>query len=620
MFLFDSRSDFFVAGEASAEQVDSEIDSDIVLNFLEGYELDLSDENFKCEVLFLMNLRNVPFDLCNDFADLLVDNFRVELLKLVKNDPYLAFESALRKINALYLEFFKDTDLGDIIFDVGVILLVENKVFFTKRGEIDMYLLRSGQINQISDALVDSKDETEFFANVASGEFQKNDHFLIASDRLLRYTTFNDFLKFSKDIETFSENILENLSDKLDHQIGIMSCFITDLAETAPNLQGKKERSSFSLFEFKNSSSRFMLVFVTFILLISLIAGLVFTFKSNVATTGQLDMADSIQNIRNIILNAKSEVSTERAFYTLNLAEDKIFELEKSIGSSKVLSELKKEIEEVMLTIDNVVLIEEPLQVFDINTFNPNDNILGLFVVENDLHIVGDSALYKTLSSEKSEKVVNFEKKINPQLVVASPEYDSLLLLSKDMKLKEVNKKGLRTLVTNTEFSDSVVDMVAYGKRLYFLDTAEKNVFKLQRVNNGYYSKTDYFSEPVDFLESVNQLTIDGSLYVFTEKFQFNKFFKGELDANFVLLSQPYNKIDYLDDVYTAFDHSFIYALDAKSSMIYRFYKDPVHNNLEYDKVYSFPKINDVLGFNVNYNKEELFIYNDKKVYRLDLR
>ncbi len=54
--------------------------------------------------------------------------------------------------------------------------------------------------------------------------------------------------------------------------------------------------------------------------------------------------------------------------------------------------------------------------------------------------------------------------------------------------------------------------------------------------------------------------------------------------------------------------------------MIYRFYKDPVHNNLEYDKVYSFPKINDVLGFNVNYNKEELFIYNDKKVYRLDLR
>src|SRR6056300_1395700 len=97
MFNFDSLSDFFVSGD------DSDIDSN---SFLEGYQLDLSEEGFKCEVLFLIKIHNLNPELSLEFSDLLVDNFRSELLNSIKNDPYLAFESALRSVNKFYNEFF----------------------------------------------------------------------------------------------------------------------------------------------------------------------------------------------------------------------------------------------------------------------------------------------------------------------------------------------------------------------------------------------------------------------------------------------------------------------------------------------------------------------------------
>ncbi|MBI95898.1 hypothetical protein CL656_02010 [bacterium] len=615
MYFFDSKVEFFTSNN------NQEISEK---TYIEGYELDLSDENFNAEVLFLIKIQNLDMEKASEFSDLLVDNFRIELLKLLQKDPYAGFESGLRKVNTFYEEFFDGTDLKEEDLpkiDVGAILLVNNKIFFTKRGDIDMYLLRTGQINQISDALVDASQD-EFFSNVASGEFQVGDHFIISSDRILRYISFNDFLKYSRNIDTFKEGLLETLNPNLEHLVGIMSSYISELKET--NDSEDSITNTGSKFSIKNlnlsaHSSRIFLIFITLLLIIVLISGLVFTFNKNVKTQEGIDVATEIQNIKNTIINAKSEVSLDRAFYTLNLANDKINKLESLNQKSKVLNDLKDEIQEVMLTLDNVSVIDEPLEIFDMESLNPSHEIKTMFLSGGDLMVASNKSLYQNLASTQSQKILGFDENFNPRVKTFSADYESIIYLDNENKLKELNISGIRSLNVSNEFSDSIVDIFAYGKRLYFLDNQDKNIFKLQRVNNGYYSKSNYFTQSQDFLESATQIAIDGAVYAFTDKFQFNKYFKGDIDSSFVLQNQPYVKIESLKDVFADFDHSFIYALDSKSNKIFRYYKDVESNILDYNKVYSFPNIDNVENFIVDYNNEEIYISNSKKVFKFSL-
>ena len=579
MYFFDSKVEFFTNKIEKIEEPNI---------YVEGYELDLSDNDFKAEVLFTISIKNLKPEMAAEFSDLMVDNFRIELLKLLQKDPYVAFESALRKVNSFYLDFFSDLEEDSMpLIDVATILLVGNNVYFTKKGQIDMYLVRSGQINQISDALVDSSD-SEFFANVASGEFQTGDHFVLSTDRILRYISFNDFLKFSRNSETFKDDILELLNPKLEHLVGVMSCHISETKEVSGQSSDAEnsgnQKFSFSNLNFKNHSSKIFLIFITLLLIVILVSGLVLTFNKNLKTQEGLDVATEIQNIKNTIINAKSEVSTERAFYTLNLASDKINNLESLNQKSKILNDLKSEIQEVMLTLDNVSVIESPLEIFDISTLNPNEEIKGIFINDNNLMVASNKSLYKNLASNKNDKIATFDVEINPKVKSYSSVFESLLFLDKDNKLKELNSSGIKSLNVNVDFSDSISDLFAYGKRLYFLDNQDKNIFKMQRVNNGYYSKSNYFENSQDFLESAKQIAIDGSVYAFTDKFQFNKYFKSELDSSFVVQNQPYMKIENLTDVFADFDHSFIYALDGKAGKIFRYYKDSKTNVLDYDK------------------------------------
>lgn len=659
MYFFNSKSDFFTVNLDLEKSTNS---------FIEGYELDLSDKNFKAEVLFMIKINNLDNEIATEFSDLLVDNFRIELLKLLQNDPYAAFEAALRKVNSFYVDYFadfqvdskmatqdqpedenKDEDKNSEDFkedsdleedsslkdsdqsyqthehesnllptiDVGVILLVDNKVYFTKKGNMDLYLIRSGQINQISDALTDNQED-EFFANVASGEFQSNDHFIISSDRILRYISFNDFLRFSRNIDTFKDSIVEALTDNQNHFIGLMSCYVNELKEggSVENHEETNKNSLLSGFNLSKNSSRIFLIFITLLLIIFLVSGLVMTFNKNLKTQESLDVATEIQNIKNIIINAKSEVSNDRAFYTLNLASDKITELENLTNKSKILNDLKDEIQEIMLTLDNVQSIDEPLEIFSIDEFNPKEEIKGIFIADGNLLVASADNLYKNLASNQNQKVLNFQTKFNPRIATYSNDFESIIYLSLDNILYELNESGIKSLAVNNEFSDDVVDIFPYGKRLYFLDNAEKNVFKLQRVNNGYYSKSNYFDDSMEFLGSTSQIAIDGSMYAFTEKFQFNKYFKSELDSSFILQNTPYLNISNLTDVFTDFDHSFIYALDSKASKIYKYFKDSETNTLDYDKVFSFPSLDMIQSFLVDFNNEQIFINTNKKVYK----
>tara|TARA_B100000700_G_scaffold268052_1_gene308436 strand:- start:5173 stop:6381 length:1209 start_codon:yes stop_codon:yes gene_type:complete len=401
-----------------------------------------------------------------------------------------------------------------------------------------------------------------------------------------------------------------------------MSSYISELKET--NDSEDSITNTGSKFSIKNlnlsaHSSRIFLIFITLLLIIVLISGLVFTFNKNVKTQEGIDVATEIQNIKNTIINAKSEVSLDRAFYTLNLANDKINKLESLNQKSKVLNDLKDEIQEVMLTLDNVSVIDEPLEIFDMESLNPSHEIKTMFLSGGDLMVASNKSLYQNLASTQSQKILGFDENFNPRVKTFSADYESIIYLDNENKLKELNISGIRSLNVSNEFSDSIVDIFAYGKRLYFLDNQDKNIFKLQRVNNGYYSKSNYFTQSQDFLESATQIAIDGAVYAFTDKFQFNKYFKGDIDSSFVLQNQPYVKIESLKDVFADFDHSFIYALDSKSNKIFRYYKDVESNILDYNKVYSFPNIDNVENFIVDYNNEEIYISNSKKVFKFSL-
>lgn len=185
-----------------------------------------------------------------------------ELIDLIKNDFYNPlrpvtdiekdFEDSLQRINSWlqqeksqHSEIFEES-LSD--FDVDIVLLKDNDIYFSQTGEINTYLLKD---NQLID-LVEEKNKSTKFLNIISGKLENNS--------LLFFTTKNLFDYFSSSkvtqildqtpTEKIENEIKKGLSDKINrvNLLGLIISnkdeFITPIKEKTKPKAGKKEHLS----------------------------------------------------------------------------------------------------------------------------------------------------------------------------------------------------------------------------------------------------------------------------------------------------------------------------------------------------------------------------------------
>ncbi|MBU4369258.1 hypothetical protein KKG58_00665, partial [Patescibacteria group bacterium] len=183
-----------------------------------------------------------------------------ELIDLIKNDFYNPlrqvidtekdFEDSLQRINSWLQqeksqnsEIFEES-LSD--FDVDIVLLKDNDVYFSQTGEINTYFLKDDQLID----LVEEKNKSTKFLNIISGKLENNS--------LLFFTTKNLFDYFSSGkvtqildqtpTEKIEAEIKKGLSDKVNrvNLLGLIISnkdeFITPIKEkTKPPVKEKKQ-------------------------------------------------------------------------------------------------------------------------------------------------------------------------------------------------------------------------------------------------------------------------------------------------------------------------------------------------------------------------------------------
>ena len=200
----------------------------------------------RLSILINLNFKDKPNKQTLNWAK----TWSQELIDLIKNDFYNPlrpvtdiekdFEDSLQRINSWlqqeksqHSEIFEES-LSD--FDVDIVLLKDNDIYFSQTGEINTYFLKDDQLID----LVEEKNKSRKFLNIISGKLENNS--------LLFFTTKNLFDYFSSgkvtqildqtSTEKIEAEIKKGLSDKVN-RVNLLGLIISNKDEFVPPIKKK---------------------------------------------------------------------------------------------------------------------------------------------------------------------------------------------------------------------------------------------------------------------------------------------------------------------------------------------------------------------------------------------
>ena len=153
---------------------------------------------------------------------------------------------------------------------------------------------------------------------------------------------------------------------------------------------------------------------------------------------------------------------------------------------------------------------------------------------------------------------------------------------------------------------------------MYTLNPKQSQIYKYQRVRNSLSNPSEYFSLAVDELKNAQQITIDGSIYISFSDGSIKQYYQGAENEFFKLESQPLTELAQIDDIFTDFDHNYLYVLEADANRIVKFYKQN-DGDLSYIDQISFPDVRDAERMFVDYNAAKIYLASDTKVYLISM-
>ena len=293
----------------------------------------------------------------------------------------------------------------------------------------------------------------------------------------------------------------------------------------------------------------------------------------------------------------------------------------KEIVDAKVLlkqAKLQKQaIVEIKSKLDNVQKVDPTvvMNVFEVETFPKLKSVLKN---GDDFLSVTDKAVYKSLPGLFPEKQFEFNKSL---LNVTLNDRAASLLLYNGDKFQSfgLNSLVLRNLVA-PDFDFDVDRILVYGSRVYILSREDNQLYKANLLSNGLSSFTKYLANLDEvLLQKIADFTIDGAVYLGLDDGSIAKLYKGKLDTTFRIKTQPLDKVEAIDSIYTSLDHSFLYVLESNKNRIVQYYKDPT-GNLEYDRQYLFDLPDALEHMFVDYNQKVLYVASKKQVWQVPLK
>ena len=530
-----------------------------------------------------------------------------ELIDLIKNDFYNPlrpvtdiekdFEDSLQRINSWLQqeksqnsEIFEES-LSD--FDVDIVLLKDNDIYFSQTGEINTYFLKD---NQLID-LVEEKNKSTKFLNIISGKLENNS--------LLFFTTKNLFDYFSSGkvtqildqtpTEKIEAEIKKGLSNKVNriNLLGLIISnkneFVTPIKEKTkppveeekketkveppepveqesieeipkpvepPSYQSKKNRIPKRLRKIKPilpdvpiiKTSR-LTYFRKSLIIVLVILGLLFIQSIVILSRQQIKSNQTKKYTQTIEeLKIKQEELSTALIYQDPLKIKAISNdfnvllnqlLQKTKEQKQTFAFFKDGYTKQMNKFYHLIVLEKPESLIDLTTIDEDIKTAGLTNIYNDFYVFDSSNnhIYLFNIETKEAELVNQTSTNVGRLQKLIPlDNDSLIGFDQNQGIASFNTidKKLAPLKLNREnLPEQIQDINIYGNRLYTLEPDANQIYKHSKTLDGFGKEKGWIKDETNISDALS-FTIDGSVYVMKKTAQIFKFHQGKT-AEFTL-------------------------------------------------------------------------------------
>lgn len=154
---------------------------------------------------------------------------------------YERLENALKELNGLLKGFMLSEAVTDVHAIIGLVDTNEGALHLSNVGRAEAYILRDGTATQITEFSPRGKAPIAF-TQILSGPIRHRDHFIIASERLLRTVTPAQLVKMTQhDSETVIQNIVSLLASEKEIAC-IAHIIVNGETETSPEKRREEVR------------------------------------------------------------------------------------------------------------------------------------------------------------------------------------------------------------------------------------------------------------------------------------------------------------------------------------------------------------------------------------------
>jgi len=630
-------------------------------SFLKGYHVDLDG------VDLFINLEITDFDFeteAKNIGESIVEIIQKHVSETGEQPLYDRFEEALKEINFFLNDLKSKKESGDIGKMNIVIGLFEGKTLhITKTGLAEAYLLRKGNIIEISEGLYNVKGgDPNYFVNIASGELEMGDKILFASKRLLKFIGKSDLnsMFINSDIENSFQDMRSTLMAEETGDIMINGFVLEKKVEeeklpeqdmiktpsrSASSLQPSWRTTVISFLQKGWQKGRKMIMdfptqikdptirrnyIIALVVLITAILLLNITIFSNSKTKNDqlIKYEQVLQSARDLLTDAQQKklYDIKLAKKSLDEAQKKAFEVARSglyfADAQKILQDINKEAE----LMDKITRIDHPVVLVNLSKKDPTVDAIKLVHLNQTFYAITTNSILGPIVDSAPDSYAKNSLE-NGEIIVSADKFldrNNVVLLTKSNKLIEFKDNNFSFMNTDDTLWKPGVDIKTYGSRqyVYILDPANNNIWKYERTSKNYKSAIAYNSDKVDLKNGVS-FAIDGNIYILKSSGEVKKLYQQKL-ANFTIEggpSIPLSNLDRRAKIYTNENLRNIYILDPGNARVLVYKKTTFEkpDKMTYDRQYIL-KGTDLRDIYIDDTEQNLYLLTPQQILKVDMK
>ncbi len=628
--------------------------------FLKGYHLDFDGLHL------FMNVAIEGYEFDAEPQNM-VQNFLEILQKHITEENELSmydrFEEGLKEVNFFLNDLKEKKESGQVgRIDSVIGLLDQNSLYLTKTGLAESYLLRKGNVIEISEGLYSGKNnDANHFVNIASGDLEVGDKVIFCSKRLLKFVGKADLTNvfLTHDLEISFRDLeqlltVEDTGDVLVNGFtGALSASQLSSAdeETLPASARTSARSlspekvldlSKQAFDkskditkkvvagMRDPRQRRNYLVVGAILIVALILLNTTVFSGG----GQKDQ--NIKKYEELLQTARDRLTDARQqrLYDAKLSKTSLETAKKSVldvrnagvlisDADRILQEIQQEEEK----LDRIINLTNPLVFVDLSKKEANFSAAHLVNFNNAFYIITPTSVWGPIVDTSPESFSKGPSLENNETFLAADKFtdrNSLVFFSSGNKVIEYKDNNLTFMDTEDTVWKTAVDIRTYASRqfVYLLDPLNNNIWRYERTTQKYRKPTAYNTDNVDIKDAVS-FAIDGGIYILKANGEVKRLLS-QKNAPFSIEggpSVPLKNLDSRAKIYTNENLRNIYIMDPANQrlLVYKKVTFDKPEKMTYDRQFVL-KTSEMRDFWVDDTEQNLYILTPQQLLKIDMR